>query len=321
MRTKRNLQKIKSFTVFITPIAIFILLFSKMNIPEFISCLKEINVVFLLAGILISIFVEIFIPSIQWQRILHALNCPLNLKEALFIRVGSRPAKSLLPFKSGELARAFYLKKQRGFPVSLGISSLFFQLILNFLVLVIIMSLAYILFIRPSYLILFFLLLSFLCILYILSFRLIKKFILYFAKRVGSRFYNSVDALFKIYRKFKLKDLAAIVSYSVIIWVGGFITFIVIFKAVGLDVPVYAILIFVPLIIIISNIPITISGLGTREAALVFLFYEFGTPERLLSSGVLISFVQFSLPLIFSLLLAKTFLNRLYYISEPSQST
>ncbi len=288
-----NLQKIKSFTVFITPIAIFVLLFSKINIPEFVNCLKEVNLVVLLAGALISIFVDIFISSIQWQRILLPLDCSLSLKEALFIRVGSRPAKSILPFKSGELARAFYLKRQKGFPVSLGISSLIFQFILNFLVLAIIMLFAYIFFIKPSYVALFSLGLLFLCILCILSFRPIKKLTLNFAKRVSSRFYNSIDALFKIYRKFKFKDLATILSYSVITWAGTFITFIVLFKAVGLNVPLYAILVFAPLTIIISNIPITISGLGMREATLVFLFYEFGSSERLLSSGVLISFVQF----------------------------
>lgn len=306
-----NLQKVKSLTVFIAPTAIFVLLFSKINISEFISCLKEINVGFLLVAALISIFTEIFIPSFQWLRILHPLDCPISLKEAVFIRVGSRPAKSILPFKSGELVRALYLKRQKGFAVSLGISSLFFQFILNFLVLVIIMLVAYILFINPPYVALFSLGLPFLCILSIFCFKFIKKFILYFAKRVSSRFYNSIDGLFRIYREFKLKELTTILSYSVVIWAGQLITFIVIFKAVGLNIPLYAILIFVPLTIIISNIPITISGLGTREATLVFLLYGFGPPEGLLTSGVLISFVQFFLPLIFSLFFVKSFLSRL----------
>ncbi|MCF7907369.1 MAG: flippase-like domain-containing protein [Candidatus Omnitrophica bacterium] len=311
MLTKINLQKIKSFTISIVTIIIFVVLFSKINIYQFAEHLKEANLFFLLLGVGIFIFTELFISSVQWVEILRQLNCHISLKEAMFIRIGSIPAKSMLPFRSGELLRAFYLKKQKQFPVSLGVGSLLFQLIINLLVLISIMSSAYIYFFKLDNIIFFSLILAFLFIFCILSFKFINKFILYLAKKVNFQFYESLKALFNIHRNFKLKSLVVILFYSVIMWVGELFIFIFIFKTVGLDIPLYAILIFVPWTIIISNIPITISGLGTREASIVLLFLQFGSPEKLLSSGVLMSFIQFVLPLTFSLLFLRKFLKKI----------
>ncbi|MCD6583626.1 MAG: flippase-like domain-containing protein [Candidatus Omnitrophica bacterium] len=320
-----SLQKMKVLIIFTTPIVIFILLFSKIDVLEFVRSLKEINIALLLAGMLISIFTNIFVASIQWLKILSPLGCSITLKETMLIKLGSMPAKFLLPLRTGELIEAFYLKRQKWFPISLGVSSLFIKILSNLLVLLIVMSFGYIFFFFYNnnffYLGLFCLGLSLVCMLAIVFFKLIKRFALYLAKRINFRFYNSIEALFKIYKRLKLKDLVAMLSYSVIFWVGEFATFWVAFKALGLDIPLYAILIFVPLTILISNLPITIFGLGTREATIVFCFSKFGSSEKLLSSGLILSFIQFFLPLILSLFFVKGFLNKLFNASEFSQVT
>lgn len=305
--------------MFIIPIIIFIILFSKIDIFEFISCLKDVNAILLLLGLFIFMFASILISSVQWLRILRVFNCPISLGEAMFIRFVSRPIKFLLPFKSGELLKVFYLRKQKGFPVSLGISSLVIQFMLDFLVLVFIMGFAYIFFIKPSYVALFFPAVAFLCILCIFTFKYIKKLTFYLVKKINSRLYDFINTLFKAYALFKLRDFVVILTCSIIAWSGELIVFIVLFKAAGVNIPLYAILIFVPLVIIMGNIPITVSGLGVREAALVFFFHQFGSVERLLSGGMLISFVYFFLPFMLSLFFLKPFLGKVFYIPETSK--
>lgn len=312
-----KLRKVKF--VFISPILIFIFLFSKINITEFINCLKDVNITLLLLGLFIFLFANILIASAEWLRILYPFNCPVSLKEAIFIRLGSRLIKSFFPFRSGELFRAFYLKKQKGFPVSLGISSLAIQFMLDFLVLVFIMAFSYIVFIKPFYIAPFFVTAAFLCTLCIFVFKYIKKFTLYFTRKIDSRLHHLINTLFAAYALLKLKDFAAILTYSIIAWICELTAFIILFKASGVAIPVYAIFIFIPLVIIISNMPISVSGVGTREAALVFFFSRFDSAEKLLSSGMLISFVYFFLPLMLSLFFAKRFLNKLCYISETSK--
>lgn len=309
---KINLQKIKVFIIFIVPIAIFIILFSKIDILEFLRTLKKVNIIFLITGTLIFLFTNFFISPLQWSRTLSSLTYSLGLKEAIIIKIGNFPIKAILPLKTGDLMRAIYLKRHKGIPFSVGISSLYFNLILNLLVLVIIMSFGYILFnTNFFYGILFCLGLLLLLMLTTLLFRFIRDLILYVARKVNSRSYNFLESLFNIYKRFSLKDLAPLFFYSVASWICELFAFSILFKAVGLNIPFCDIVVFVPLTILISNLPITISGLGTREAGIFFFFARFGSPESLLSVGILISFVNFFLPLILSLFFVRYFLKQI----------
>jgi hypothetical protein len=68
--------------------------------------------------------------------------------------------------------------------------------------------------------------------------------------------------------------------------------------ALSMPIPFYKILIFMPIIILIANIPITILGLGIREAAILFFFAEYGLKQQLLSLGILCSFIEYIFPAI-----------------------
>lgn len=321
MDKKISFKKIKSVVIFITPVIIFIILFSKIDIFEFIRMFKKINPIFFLIGTFVFLLTNLFIIPLQWLRILLVLGYSFSLKEAIFIKLGSYPIKAISPLKTGDLIRAIYLKKQKGIPFSMGAISLYIVFILNLLVMVILMYSGYLFFKKDFfYIILFYLglLLSFTLV--ILTFRLVKRFILYTARKVNSRFYNSLEVILNIYRRFTLKDLSVLFIYSIVFWTCELFTFFILSKATGLNIPFRAILIFVPLIILISNLPISVSGLGTREAAILFWFSEFGSKERLLSAAILVSFVNIFLPLIISLFFIRGFLKRLNSIPHHYES-
>lgn len=319
MDKKISLRKIISVIILITPVIIFIILFSRIDIFEFVKVVKGINIIFFIIGILVFLFSSFFIVPLQWLRILLPLGYSFSLKEAIFIKLGSYPLKAISPLKTGDLVRAVYLKKQMGIPFSMGAISLYINFMLNFLVMVVLMYSGYLFFKKDFFLIiLFYLGLLLLFTWAILFFRIIERFIIYVARKVNLRFYNSIEVLFNIYKRFTLKDISVLFFYSIALWACELFAFFILFKATGLNIPFRAIVIFVPLTILISNLPISVSGLGTREAAILFWFSEFGSKERLLSVGILVSFVNIFLPLIISLFFFKGFLKGLCSVTNPS---
>lgn len=319
MDKKISFKKIRSVSIFIIPVIIFIILFSKIEIFEFVKVVKGINIFFFIIGIFICLFAGFFIVPLQWLRILLPLGYSFSLEEAIFIKFGSYPIKAISPLKTGDLIRAVYLKKQKGIPFSMGAISLYFNFILNLLVLIILMSSGYLFFNRNLFHIVLFysgLLLLFTCV--IIFFGIIERFIIYVARKVNLRFYNSIELLFNFFKKFTLKDISVLFFYSIALWACELFVFFILFKATGLNIPFRAIMVFVPLTILISNLPVSFSGLGTREAAILFWFSGFGAKERLLSVGILVSFVNIFLPLIISLFFIKDFLKCLYSAPNPS---
>lgn len=70
-------------------------------------------------------------------------------------------------------------------------------------------------------------------------------------------------------------------------------------KALGLDVGWTAILAFFPIVAIVQVLPLTVSGLGTREAALVFFLQPLGVaPADAFALGLLVYFVNLGVSLL-----------------------
>ncbi len=62
-------------------------------------------------------------------------------------------------------------------------------------------------------------------------------------------------------------------------------------RAIGLNVSVFYFFIFLPLVGVAASIPISIAGLGIREAAFVILFGKVGVSEEIALSLSLLSFI------------------------------
>ena len=62
-------------------------------------------------------------------------------------------------------------------------------------------------------------------------------------------------------------------------------------QAFGADVPFLAVLAYVPIILFISTIPITVAGLGTVQAATIYLFRPYATEAQLLAFSLALAAV------------------------------
>ncbi|HSH59011.1 MAG TPA: lysylphosphatidylglycerol synthase transmembrane domain-containing protein [Acidimicrobiales bacterium] len=75
-------------------------------------------------------------------------------------------------------------------------------------------------------------------------------------------------------------------------------------KALGLSIGWTAMLTFFPVVAIVQVLPLTVSGLGTREAALIFFLHPFGVPE---SHAFALGLLLYAVNLAVSLLGAPAF--------------
>lgn len=89
---------------------------------------------------------------------------------------------------------------------------------------------------------------------------------------------------------------------------GFYFTFILFFyvavKAFNMDIPFLALLAYVPVILLVISIPISAFGLGTSQAAMLFLFKDYGTPAQIMA---------FSLTYSASIILLRGMLGAFYY--------
>lgn len=125
----------------------------------------------------------------------------------------------------------------------------------------------------------------------------------FFKARIGERlrllreFYSFFDA----YRDFTntVDTLLKALLLSVIIQLMNMGAVYIISQSMGIEVPFLSILLFIPFIVTVSMIPLSISGLGVREATFVILFGKVGVkPEAAITLSLLwfFSVVMGSLP-------------------------
>ncbi|MCL4492541.1 MAG: flippase-like domain-containing protein [Nitrospirae bacterium] len=100
------------------------------------------------------------------------------------------------------------------------------------------------------------------------------------------RFGERLNFLFKMYSYFQIYSskrgaLIRAFSYSLVIQVLGIIAIYILSNGLSLDISFLSLLIFVPIIILVSFLPLSISGIGLREGAFVLLLGSVGVSPKM----------------------------------------
>ena len=69
--------------------------------------------------------------------------------------------------------------------------------------------------------------------------------------------------------------------------------YMVICFGVGLDAPYAFIASAMPVAIFVGLLPVTLGGMGTRDAAMLVLFADYGDPAQILAAGLLYSLLSY----------------------------
>ena len=136
---------------------------------------------------------------------------------------------------------------------------------------------------------------------------LFRKGLIGIVTRMHPRLNGIATGLLSGFAEVGFRQKSVLVIYSFIYQSSEFINTFILLKAVGVTVPFFYLMVIVPVIMVVNNLPITVLGLGTREIAIVFFFARFGPAASLLSAGILISLVEHVLPVVAGLLFIRSF--------------
>ena len=288
--TKRNSSILKLTLVISITLIIFYLIFTKIDFWSVVDVLSHANILYLFIALLL-LFAIILIIAKRWQVILKTIGYNFHYKECFNLIMGALPLASITPSKSGDVIKAYYLKDE--IPASKTVGSVITERMLDALILVL-FSLIGMIFCKKYELagvalgILICIIAIFLLARTGFNFRLPMK------SSWNDKFQNIILST-KLLTKDK-KAFSIILSYSILIWFISIVQTLIFFYALGINVPLLFTIANIPIAIFIGLIPVTLGGMGTRDAAIIILFSAYAAPSQLLGVGILFSVFRYWMP-------------------------
>ncbi len=290
----------KKLIPFLITLTILFILLKKISPVEIFLLLKKSQ--FSIITLALSIFLfNLFFSILRWSYLLSLIGYKIRLKKLSFLFLAGVPIAKILPSNSGEFIRAFYLKDD--VPANKNASIILIEAMLDFLILSVLALVGGIFLkikiaiIASSIVILSMIALSFLAI----------------------KFQNKKicqNKILKILEPANLilkqpKKLIKITLITLLLWFLIIIVIKLLFTALGVDIPLLLVITIQPIVIFIGLLPITFSGIGVRESAMLIFYSELTSKTIILSVGILYSFfAAIVLPLLCFPFMYKVFKNK-----------
>lgn len=283
-------------------IILFVYIISKVDLNHVINILSSANPFFIALSI-VPLFFVIVLRSLRWKVIINATGFDISLKDCFLIWLKGYFLGGVTPGRVGDLFRAKFLTDKIG--ISLGksvltavIDRLFDILVIFGLSVLGILTISQLFGIELFSLHYLFILLviSGLCLYILISRKLTAKifsplFNLFVPPKFKEKtkinfdeFYTGLELL-----KEKKQHLVASLLVGILSWLVVGIGCYLIALSLESNISYWYILISVAISSLIALLPISISGLGTREAAFIFLFSIINiAPEEAVSFSLLV---------------------------------
>ena len=260
----------------IITVALFYYLFkSKVPANEVIQNIKNINPIYFIL-ITVFFFIGYLFFSLRWNSLLKAQKIDISKGRSYLYILVSFFFNNFLPSGLGmDVIRSAYAGGKENFEKALGASIM--GRILGMIGMMLI-GITAVFSLQAEFAKLSILYIGIILFIILVYYLLTSLKVAWPKERLLSiEFLNLGNSIKEFYRAFKIyknkrKTLLIGICYSVLVQV--VVITINYFTAKGLSIPlpVFALIAYIPLITIISLIPITINGLGLREAAYVYFF-------------------------------------------------
>ena len=314
--SKNKLIKFLKKVIPLIGIIIFIYLIIDIGPDKISSTFLEISphVLILFAVIMVP---RILLNNYMWQLILKKQKIRISFVKSLKILMIGHFYGHITPSRLGTYVKVFYLREETEEPIGKLFVNVFVKIALDLLALYLLMIITAFIIVE-QYPEIFFAVLVYVSIVSFLFFYFIKKergektinlLIKYFIpkklKSYLSRFTDTFYKDFPITRYFIFPFVL-----SLFIQIIFFIQMYIIALSLGIEIPFHIFIVIYTIAGCIATIPISIAGLGTREATLVLLFTPFGIAAQkvvvLSLAGYILSVLLMAVPgLIIALLYAK----------------
>jgi len=257
---------------------IFILIII-LDPSKIITVLLSMNFFYLIPAVFVYAL-TLFILSYRWQKILQDMGIRISLPEAYSAFVGGLLISDITPGRIGELSRPLLLEKNNQ-----GSRS-FLSVILDRsidLVTIILLGVFGIIFIIPGEKgkLIWALSIPVVAILLIIaawhSRVFLQKIIQFFRLPALNTIFQKLEEGCTYIPSLKKMTLRSVLL-TIVAWCGHTARFVIIAASLGYSLQAMQVVFILPLVSVLSIIPITISGLGLVEGSLAFILSDMGIP-------------------------------------------
>ncbi len=261
--------------------AVFVYILSQINFGLLKEELLTLNIYFLVLAAFFSI-IQIITRSLKWRAILSGLGIELSRTSSISLYWLGTFIGVVTPGRLGELAKVYFLKNRRQSAFRSFLSVLLDRII-DIFILLIFGVLIFYFFLREIGNYIIFIGLGLILFLALIFFLINKRSFLhkFFSSREGSKF---------TFNKF---SILPVFIYLIISWLFYFASRYMISLSLGLELSFLEVSIISVLVVLVTMLPISVAGIGTRDAAVIYLFSLFALNKEIaLSFSLLILVVD-----------------------------
>ncbi len=283
-------------------ISLFVYILIKLNFKEIFQHIAEAEKTYLLVAVFLAGIFLMF-QTLKWHVLAKKQKMRVPFRESFKINILSDFYGLVTPGKLGSVIRADYLKKYGG--IGKGLSNFVVDKVLD-LCSLFFLAIFLGLFVLREYVG------SIMGILILLFGSLILLFLIFYNKQRSKRllgiFYKKLIpqkmkekariTFHSFYEDLpKKSSLLGIFAINILAWVSNYTVVYFIALSLGIDIKFIYFIAIYPIATLVAQIPITISGLGTREATLIWLFGLFGIGAvKVFSMSLMAIFIMAVLP-------------------------
>lgn len=276
---------LKSSLLLIIPILFFTVFIQNFEFQKTLTTLISLPSTIVTAAILLTVPI-FFLYVLRTKFVYTAAGYSFSLRHCFYSIIGAFPYNTFLPARAGDLFRVYYFHKH--VPKFTGLGVLLTERIfeIGFLVL---LAIGYIWIQFSIYWWIIGIMAFTLCIYIGYKLRPLLP------GTVQDKLQQLVDPLRSLWRTKRI--LTGVVCVTILSRLLSLFQIYIIVSVLASESHSYVT--FVPLMsiaVLIGIIPVSISGIGTRDSAMIYLLHPWVTPENALSAGILFTLLNYWLP-------------------------
>ncbi len=271
---KINKAAFLAFKLAVSGLSLY-LVFSKAGPAEILAMMRRIGPLHFLGACLIYLCAQA-VSTLRWKLLLPG---KFTFKKLFSLYMIGAFFNSFLPgLIGGDVVKAYYLNKDAK-KLSLTLASIFMDRYFGYAALMVIGIVAY------PFAFGYFRAAVYQWIMPLIVCAFIVGSLLFFGLQLGRRF-RTVSEFYEYFGSLKSRRDVMVKAFllSLCIQTMGFMGVALLASALGEEIPTLLLFVFLPIIITITTVPISISGLGVREGAFVLLLGLIGIKPELATS-------------------------------------
>lgn len=270
---------LKTSIVAILTLVVFWFLFSTFtNTKDLISTIENINPWPVVLVFILTLITPL-LNSLRFKSFLRLSGYNIVLSKIIVAIMSAWPL-AVIPGRLGDLARSLPLKND--VPIKTSVGTIIFEKISDVLVLIILSAVGFLIIGKLSHSVLWLAILG-IIIVALVNLKKIVRLLTTIVPNLEKIIL--IPSIIERLSKNKISFVEAL-SFSFLGWLVNIIKIGLLYKAVGITVPLEILLSYVPIAIFIGLLPLTIAGLGTRDGALIVMMISFATPAQSVLAGL-----------------------------------